>query len=246
MTANFKEEDLISDIRQYSWQLALKMCGAGITRVKYAVNGNKYRSANQWDQFFLPTNEPQDQIIRRTAPLKQNGKIWMFKHKSYQEYYIAEWIYINITEHMNLILDEETLRILWNIINSPGKADPVLTKAFSVKNGVIDHEKLRFAMNNNFEPFKRNFSELIEKKLNPSTENSTTELAANIVDQLRFLMMTVERGETQSIVDLIKTTPAVAERFLFEKTSCDKFFRDKLFGILELSKWLKCLGQFGA
>jgi len=56
------------DFKRYSQDLAYKMADCGLTKVKYEIYGYKFRNNSEWDEFFKPTDNPMDRIIRNGAP----------------------------------------------------------------------------------------------------------------------------------------------------------------------------------
>ena len=132
---------------------------------------------------------------------KKNAKIWAFKHKSYREYYIAEWIYVSITDQLNLILDKNNIKILWDIIINLKHDNQILIKAFNLTDDIIDSDSLIDTLAYNFKTFTRALTDLFAKKLKDDTI-STSELAATIVEQLRILVTIGQRPEIVCIVEL--------------------------------------------
>jgi len=71
--------------------------------VKYVNSGIAFREPNTWDMFFKPTDCPNMNIIRKASQIKNVNNLYSFKHKSFQEYYVAEFFYIEIMEKINLL-----------------------------------------------------------------------------------------------------------------------------------------------
>jgi hypothetical protein len=105
-------EDLIEDFKTFSHNLSMQMTNSGLNRVNYQVSGVKFRENNIWDQFFKPTEKHIDKIVRDGIPIVNTGGIWRFKHKSYQEFFVADNIYRSIMK-FDLLLNPKVIQKLF-------------------------------------------------------------------------------------------------------------------------------------
>jgi hypothetical protein len=130
-TVDLNEIDLLKDFKSFSHGLAWKMSMLGLSRVKYDVTGNKFRDSSLFDPWFKPTMNPLDKIVRDGAPLKIFGNFYAFKHKSYQEFFVAEKMHQALIGWKDF-LDPEMVRIFWRIlVESP----PQMVKNYEAKFG---------------------------------------------------------------------------------------------------------------
>ena len=81
---------------------ALRMTKKGIAQVRYESVGQLFREQSEWDIFFRFQKGNSNKLILQSLPITVNADIYSFNHKSIQEFYIAKYIYENITKYQSL------------------------------------------------------------------------------------------------------------------------------------------------
>ena len=81
----------------YARTLALAMSEEGSTQVSYSKSGTFYKTENKYDHWFKFEDSPVLKDIYKSLPLRDTSGVYSFKHKSFQEFFVAQTIYDKIT-----------------------------------------------------------------------------------------------------------------------------------------------------
>jgi hypothetical protein len=92
-SGTYDKQELLKDMDLYARTLALAMSKEGSTQVNYLKSGTFYKTQNKYDQWFKFEDSSVLKDIYKSLPLRDNCGVYSFKHKSFQEFFVAQTIY---------------------------------------------------------------------------------------------------------------------------------------------------------